>query len=81
MAIATTRFDDAALDPELRGFVQARTAEIHRLVTETPPDYATAGQRIAEVHARLPQAQFLPWLDAEFAWSKRTAFRLMRLAQ
>ncbi len=81
MAIATTRFNYAALGPELRGFVQARTTEIHQLVKETVHDYTTIGQRVAEVHARLPRGQFLAWLDAEFAWSERTALRLMRLAQ
>ena len=80
MVIPTTRFDYTALDPELRSFVQARTTEIHQLVKATLHDYATIGQRVAEVHAQLPQAQFLPWLDAEFAWSERTALRLMRLA-
>ena len=80
MTIATTGFDYAALDPELRGFVQARADEIHRLDKETLHDYTTIGQRVAEVHARLPRGQSLPWLDAEFAWSERTALRLMRLA-
>ena len=39
------------------------------------------GQHLIEVKAAIGHGNFLPWLEAEFGWSDRTAARLIRVAE
>ena len=81
MTITTTRFDYAALDPELRGFVHERAGQIHRLQRRAIGDMIAMGQHLAAVKERLPHGQFGPWLSAEFEWSESLALNMMQSAR
>ena len=74
-------FDYAQLDAETRIVVQQRTTEIRDLTRRTAQDIIDIGRKLIEVKQRLGHGQFGAWLEAEFAWTDRTAQRFMQVAE
>lgn len=77
---AQSSFDYEHLAPEVRTDVQESTRRIHELERRTSESIIEIGQQLIRVKQRLPHGEFLPWLDAEFGWTERTARRFMAVA-
>lgn len=73
-------FDYSGLPAETRIVVQQRTSEIRSLMKRTASDIIEIGQKLIEVKDQLGHGKFGAWLEAEFAWSDRTAQKFMRVA-
>ncbi len=74
-------FDYSSLDEETSSFVQSKTREIKNLFRRAAEDVINLGNYLIEVKDRLGYGLFYRWLEAEFAWSSRTAVRFMRAAE
>ncbi len=74
-------FDYANLDAETTQFVQQQTGEIRVLMKRTAQGIVEIGQRLIEVKEKLGYGQFESWLEAEFDWDKRTAYRFVSVAE
>ncbi|RME71828.1 MAG: DUF3102 domain-containing protein [Chloroflexi bacterium] len=73
-----TLFDYNSLDAETRIVVQQRTGEIRDLVRRTAENVVRIGGKLAEVRDRLGNSgRFDAWLQAEFEWSRRTAYNFI----
>jgi hypothetical protein len=70
-------FDYNTLDTETRIVVQQRTTEIKALMRKTAQDIVEIGQKLDEVRAKLNNGKFSEWLEKEFNWSRRTAYRFI----
>lgn len=77
---AQSGFDWQALEPDVRRHVQDATEHLHTLERRTSESIIEIGQTLIDVKARLGHGEFLPWLDAEFGWSWKTANRFMTVA-
>ncbi len=75
-----TPFDYAALAPDTRSLVEARTGEIRSLTKRAAEDIISIGEALADVKAELEHGQFGAWLKAEFLWSHRSADNMMAVA-
>ena len=73
-------FDYSSLDSETSRFVQQQTGEIRALMKRTAQDIIEIGQKLKEVKQLLGHGRFGDWLEAEFAWTERTARRFMNVA-
>jgi hypothetical protein len=71
------RFDYGSVPEEHRAFVIERTERIHNLARMTATGIVQIGQYLTEVKDRLRHGQFLEWIEREFAWKQRTAYRFM----
>jgi len=67
-------FNYEALEAETRIVVQQRTNEIRDRMRRAAQDIVEIGERLADVRDRLDDGAFSTWLQAEFAWSRRTAY-------
>lgn len=78
-AEVVTSFDYDGLEPGQRSVVQQRTGEIKERLQRSAQDIWEVGQRLAEVRACLKYGQFDSWLQAEFGWSRRTAYNFINV--
>lgn len=76
-----TKFDYGQLGTEARIVVKQKTGEIQGLMRKTAQDIIDIGQKLIEVKEQLPHGAFGPWLEAEFAWTERTARRYISVAE
>ncbi len=60
-------------------FVKDRAVRIHDLARKTAEAIRLIGQWLTEVKERLPHGAWESWLHSEFAWTDRTAQRLMQV--
>lgn len=74
-------FNYDSLDTADALFVQQRTGEIWALVKHTAESIVAIGQRLIEVKERLEYGRFGAWLEAEFEWDRRTAYRFISVAE
>lgn len=74
-------FDYESLSPEVRTDVQESTRRIHELERRTSESIIEIGQQLIRVKQRLPHGGFMPWLEAEFGWSWKTANNFIRVAE
>lgn len=74
-------FNYTQLDGPTAELVQAETAAIKQLAKPAAQAALEIGQHLLTVKAALPHGHFLPWLQAEFTWSERTARNYMRIAE
>lgn len=74
-------FDYSQLAPDVRRDVEAASRRLHELEHQTAANVIEMGQHLIEVKSQLPHGSFLPWLEAEFGWSVRTAQNFMRVAE
>lgn len=70
-------FDYRELTEESRSFVKERALLIRDAAKKTAQGIVLIGQWLTEVKARLPHGGWLPWLETEFGWSQRTAYRFI----
>jgi hypothetical protein len=59
---------------------RADAALIKGLMRRTAEDVITIGQALIRQKAALPHGSFLPWIEAEFEMTDRTARRFMSVA-
>ena len=74
-------FDYSSLDEETLFFLQSKTREIKKIFRRAAEDVINLGNYLIEVKERLGYGVFYRWLEAEFAWSSRTALRFIRAAE
>lgn len=77
-------FDYQQLDAETRIVVQQRTSEIKALMKRTAQDIIEIGEKLAEVRDKLThnkQGGFEAWLQAEFDWTRQTAYRFISVSE
>lgn len=75
------QFDYSNLDRTTCQFILQKTGEIRTLMRRTAQDIFLIGKKLIEIKERLEHGHFLEWLEAEFAWSDRTARNFMRVAE
>jgi len=74
-------FDYDSLDPGTREFVRRAADETHGLMRKAAGDIVGIGENLLAVKERLPDMKFSAWLRAEFALSRQSAYRYMRVAE
>ena len=74
-------FDYDSLDPGTREFVRRAADETHGLMRKAAGDIVGIGENLRAVKERLPDMKFSAWLRAEFALSRQSAYRYMRVAE
>ncbi|MBN2129039.1 MAG: DUF3102 domain-containing protein, partial [Sedimentisphaerales bacterium] len=79
--VQASLFDYGSLNAETRVVVQQKTDEIKTLVRRTAQDIVDIGNKLSDVRNRLPNGQFETWLQAEFNWSRRTAYNFIAVAE
>ncbi len=77
MSTQLTLFDYTQLDSETRIVAQQRAGEIKTLMRATAENVMQVGEKLLEVQAKLGNGQFDAWLQAEFDWSRRTAYNFI----
>jgi len=70
-------FNYDQLDAETRIITQQRAGEIKTLMRATAENIMQVGEKLLEVQAKLGNGQFDAWLQAEFDWSRRTAYNFI----
>jgi hypothetical protein len=63
----------------LAGFLDERAAWIHQIARQTAVGIVEIGRILTEVRERLPDGEFLKWIDREFAWSEWTVRRFINV--
>lgn len=71
-------FDYGQLEAKTAAAAQAAVQKIRGLEKAASVDI---GRELLAMKERLPHGQFLPWLEAEFSYSRRTATNLMQVAE
>lgn len=74
-------FDYDSLDPGTREFVRRAADETHGLMRRAAGDIVGIGENLLAVKERLPDMKYSAWLRAEFALSRQSAYRYMRVAE
>lgn len=72
-------FDYKILNQDNRQFLQETTRDLKERLQRTAQDIWEIGQKLADVQSRLDHGQFGSWLEAEFGWSRRTAYNFIRV--
>ena len=70
-------FNYDQLDAETRIITQLRAGEIKTLMRATAENIMQVGEKLLEVQIKLGNGQFDAWLQAEFDWSRRTAYNFI----
>jgi hypothetical protein len=70
-------FDYETLDTETRIVVRQRAVEIKDLMSSTAENIMRVGEKLLEVQVKLGNGKFDAWLQAEFDWSRRTAYNFI----
>lgn len=70
-------FNYDQLDAETRIITQQRAGEIKTLMRATAENIMQVGEKLLEVQVKLGNGQFDAWLQAEFDWSRRTAYNFI----
>ena len=70
-----------SLEPDVRADVQESTARLHELERRTSESIIEIGRQLLAVKERLGHGHFLPWLSAEFGWTRMTAHRFIVVAE
>ena len=77
----TPGFDYLCLAGDVAEDVRRCAARLHELNKRQRFLIVEIGQELIAAKDRLGHGQWLPWLEAEFAWSDRTARSYMQVAQ
>jgi|GEM_PF-6345642 len=72
-------FDYTALDRDTRVFIQERARDIKERLRNAARTAWEIGQDLVEVRDRLNYGQFKSWLQAEFRWSRSTAYNYINI--
>ena len=76
----TTGFDYSRLAPDVRAEVETATRRLHDLERRTSESIIEMGNQLISVKAKIGHGNFLPWIDAEFGWTRQTARNFIRVA-
>jgi hypothetical protein len=76
----STEFDYGSLKPTHAEKLRTAAMTIKEKIDSSLRGLIEAGQGLLAVKKMLPHGQFLPWIEAEFGWTDRTARRLMEVA-
>ncbi len=74
-------FDYTPLSAKIAEKVRASAEAIRQHLQNTLASAIKIGQELLAVKETLEHGQFLPWLQAEFGWSQRTAYNFMSVAE
>ncbi len=74
-------FDYTALDTEAKSLVQQRAGEIKALIRRTAQDIIETGAKLIEVKDLLGYGMFERWVNNEFGWTQRTAYRFISVTE
>lgn len=80
-APVASKFDYTALDIDTASFVRQQTGEIRALMRRATQEIFEIGQKLIEVKKRLGHGNYGSWLQAEFAWTERTALRFTSVVE
>lgn len=69
----------AELDQPTLSFVQERAEAIRGIARQTAENVVRIGEHLVAVKERLGHGNWLPWLEAEFGWTDRTAERFIQV--
>ena len=78
--VIQTYFDYAALPVDVALKAQLAANSIKLRLKRTVEDIIEIGRELTAVKDELPHGQFLPWIEAEFEMSERTAYNFMDVA-
>jgi len=74
-------YDYRALPMDIAKTARSIASDIRRRVHDTTRNIIEIGQQLIEVRDALPHGQWLPWLEAEFTWTSRTATNFIHAAE
>lgn len=74
-------FDYSPLEAKVAEKVRSAAESIRQQLQNTLVSAIKIGQELLAVKETLEHGQFLPWLQAEFGWSQRTAYNFMSVAE
>jgi gas vesicle protein len=74
-------FNYDLLETKLADKLRNAADRIRERVKKTVEDITEVGNDLLAVKEALPHGQFLPWINAEFGWSERTAQNFMSVAE
>lgn len=74
-------FDYSVIDEICRDDVRDAAVRIKVRMARTASDIIDIGRDLIAVKEALPHGQFLPWIDAEFGMTDRTALNFTRVAE
>lgn len=74
-------FNYRKLPPDQREWLRKTTAEIKSSTKKVTYHYLDMCRKLREVRLRLSHGQWIGWVEAEFAWSLRTAQRFVQVAE
>src|SRR5689334_23534194 len=76
------RFDYGQLDPKVRTAITGAAAKIRSHGRLAVQSVIEIGKELIEVHKMIKDEHyFLAWIDAEFGWSKSSAYNYMNMAR
>ena len=78
--IVKPAFDYAVVPEASRELVKSKTIETKILVRQTAHGIIEIGKNLIEVKQAIGHGNWLPWLDAEFGFSERSAQNFMNVA-
>jgi hypothetical protein len=77
MSTQLVLFDYDSLDTETRIITRQRATEIKTLMRATAENIMQVGEKLLDVQVKLGNTTFDAWLQAEFDWSRRTAYNFI----
>lgn len=79
--IVKPAFDYGVVPESSRELVKIKTVETKMLVRQTALGIIDIGKNLIEVKQAIGHGNWLPWLDAEFGWSRKTAHRFIQVSE
>lgn len=72
-----TKFNYQDLDSQQRTEVEQATAAIKERLRKAAQDIWEIGKMLSDVQSKLQRGQFDDWIETEFDWSRRTAYKFI----
>ena len=72
-----TNFNYQVLDSQKRTEIEEATAAIRERLRKAAQDIWEIGKMLNDVQSKLQRGQFDEWIEAEFDWSRRTAYKFI----
>ena len=72
-----TKFNYHDLDSQQRTEVEQATAAIKERLRKAAQDIWEIGKMLSDVQSKLQRGQFDDWIETEFDWSRRTAYKFI----
>ncbi len=75
--IEITNFNYQVLDSQKRDEIEQATVAIRERLRKAARDIWEIGRMLNDVQSKLQRGQFDEWIEAEFDWSRRTAYKFI----